>query len=126
VSTTHPLAQQDAIDVADLRGQTWITGSTAGEMGVWPGLDERPEIAHTARDWFAKLRLVAAGCGVTTVAASLAAVAPPGVRILTVRDSSEMRRIILARLPHTLTEPAARLADALRAAASQEAAAASS
>jgi hypothetical protein len=29
----------------------------------------------------------------------------------------EQRRIILARLPHPLTEPAARLADALRAAA---------
>jgi DNA-binding transcriptional LysR family regulator len=126
VSTTHPLAQQDAIDVADLRGQAWISGSAAGEMGVWPGLDERPEIAHTARDWLAKLRLVAAGCGVTTVAASLAAVAPPGVRVLTVRDSKEMRRIVLAWLPHTLTEPAARLADALRAAAGQEAAAASS
>lgn len=41
-------------------------------MGVWPGLDERPEIAHTARDWLAKLQLVAAGCGLTTVPAVLA------------------------------------------------------
>jgi hypothetical protein len=38
-------------------------------MRVWPGLDERSEIAHTTRDWLAKLRLVAAGCGVTTVPA---------------------------------------------------------
>jgi hypothetical protein len=40
------------------------------------------------------------------------------VRVLTVRGGSqEQQRIILARLPHLLTEPAARLAEALRAAA---------
>jgi len=66
VPATHPLARGDSIDVADLRGQRWIDGSSSGEdqlIGVWPGLDERPEIAHTARDWLAKLQLVAAGCG---------------------------------------------------------------
>ncbi|MEV4315900.1 LysR family transcriptional regulator [Actinocrispum sp. NPDC049592] len=121
VPSTHSLAQQDAVDVRDLRGQTWISGSAANEMGIWPGLDERPEIAHTARDWLAKLRLVAAGCGITTVSASFAAVAPTGVKVLSIRDSRETRRVVLARLPHQLTEPAARVADAL-----QDAAAASS
>ena len=83
-----------------------------------PGLDERPKITHTARDWMTKLHLVAAGCGVTTVPASFAAIAPPGVRVLAVHGGSqEQRRVILARLPHPLTEPGARLADALRAAA---------
>jgi hypothetical protein len=36
-----------------LDGQRWIASPSAGEdkmMGVWPGLDERPEIAHTTRD----------------------------------------------------------------------------
>ncbi|GAA1310215.1 LysR family transcriptional regulator [Pseudonocardia xinjiangensis] len=121
VPATHPLAAADSVDVADLRGQRWIaTPSTVeeGRLGVWPGLDERPEIAHTARDWLAKLHLVAAGCGLTTVPGSLAATVPPGVRVLTVRGGSqEQRRILLARLPRPLSEPAARLADALRAAA---------
>jgi DNA-binding transcriptional LysR family regulator len=70
VPATHPLARGDSVDVADLRGQRWIASPSSGEeklMGVWPGLDERPEIAHTARDWLAKLHLVAAGCGLTTV-----------------------------------------------------------
>ena len=50
--------------------------------------------------------------------ASFAAIVPPGVRVLAVRGGSrEQRRVILARLPYPLTEPAARLADALRAAA---------
>ncbi|MGC4983029.1 LysR family transcriptional regulator [Streptomyces sp. DT193] len=121
VLASHPLAAADSVDIADLRGQRWIAGSSVGDerlMGVWPGLDERPVIAHTARDWLAKLHLVAAGCGLTTVPASLAPAAPAGVRILSVRGGpEERRRLVLARLPHPLPEPAARLADALRAAA---------
>lgn len=118
---TDSLARGDWVDITDLRGQRWIAGPPTGEdktTGVWPGLDERPEIAHTTRDWLAKLHLVAAGCGLTTVPASLEAAAPPGVRILTVRGGpQEQRRIVLARLPHPLPEPAARLAAALRTAA---------
>ncbi|WP_328445682.1 LysR family transcriptional regulator [Streptomyces sp. NBC_00386] len=121
VPATHPLAAADSVDIAELRGQRWIAGSSVGDerlMGVWPGLDERPVITHTARDWLAKLHLVAAGCGLTTVPASLAPAAPAGVRILSVRGGpEERRRLVLARLPHPLPEPAARLADALRAAA---------
>jgi DNA-binding transcriptional LysR family regulator len=117
----HPLARGDFVDVADLRGQRWIAGSSSGEdrlMGVWPGLDERPEIAHTARDWLAKLHLVAAGCGLTTVPPALTRAAPPGVRILPVRGGpQEQRRLFLARLPHPPSEPVTRVAAALRAAA---------
>lgn len=119
VPATHPLARGEFIDVADLHGQRWIAGT--GEdlvMGVWPGLDERPEIAHTARDWLAKLNLVAAGCGVTTVPAALAGATPPGVRVLPVRGGPrEQRRMMLARLPGPPTEPALRLAATLRTAA---------
>ncbi|MEU6142793.1 LysR family transcriptional regulator [Streptomyces sp. NPDC047081] len=117
----HPLARGEFVDVADLRGQRWIAGSTSGEdrlMGVWPGLDERPEIAHTARDWLAKLHLVAAGLGLTTVPATLAPAAPAGVRILPVRGGpQEQRRLLLARMPQPPAEPVARVAAALRAAA---------
>src|SRR5262249_61607010 len=77
VPASHPLARAEFIDIADLRGQRWIAGPGDEQaMGVWPGLDERPEIAHTARDWLAKLHLVAAGCGITTAPATLAAAAP--------------------------------------------------
>ncbi|WP_157253784.1 LysR family transcriptional regulator [Nonomuraea typhae] len=122
VPATHPLARGDFVDVADLRGQRWIAGPSSGEdrlMGVWPGLDERPEIAHTARDWLAKLHLVAAGCGLTTVSPAMAAAAPPGVRVLPVRGGpQELRRLLLARLPGPPPgEAALRLAAALRAAA---------
>ncbi|HEY3683370.1 MAG TPA: LysR substrate-binding domain-containing protein [Streptosporangiaceae bacterium] len=121
VPAAHPLARGAYVDVADLHGQRWIASVGVGEerlMGVWPGLDERPEIAHTARDWLAKLHLVAAGCGLTTMPAALQGAVPPGVRVLPVRGGPrEQRRIQLARLPGRLPEPAARLAEALRTAA---------
>ncbi|MFF0187663.1 LysR family transcriptional regulator [Streptomyces sp. NPDC005244] len=121
VPATHPLARADSVDVADLRGRQWIAGTSSGEdrpLGVWPGLDERPEIVHTARDWLAKLHLVAVGFGLTTVPATLAPAAPPGVRVLPVRGGpQETRRLFLARLPQPPTDPVARVAAALRAAA---------
>jgi hypothetical protein len=121
VPATHPPARAEFVDVADLRGQRWIAGSSSGEdrlMGVWPGPDERPEIAHTARDWLAKLQLVAAGRGLTAVSASLAPAVPPGVRVLPVRGGpQEQRRLLLARLPGPPAEAVTRVASALRLAA---------
>ncbi|MFE0739357.1 LysR substrate-binding domain-containing protein, partial [Streptomyces sp. NPDC058855] len=107
------------VDVTDLRGQRWIAGSSSGEdrlMGVWPGLDDRPEIAFTARDWLAKLHLVAAGFGLTTLPASLVSAVPHGVRILPVRGGpQEQRRLLLARLPDPPTQAVTRVAAVLRA-----------
>ena len=119
VPADHPLARREYLDVVDLRGQRWIAGSGDEQaMGVWPGLGERPEIVHTARDWLAKLNLVACGCGITTIPDTLGAVAPAGIRMLDVRGGSrERRRILLAHLPRPLSEPAARVAAALRTAA---------
>jgi DNA-binding transcriptional LysR family regulator len=76
VPATHPLAAADVVDVGELRGQRWIASPSTDDqprLGVWPGLDERPEIAHSVRAWMAKLNLVAAGCGMTTLPCSLVA-----------------------------------------------------
>jgi DNA-binding transcriptional LysR family regulator len=116
VPAGHPLAAASSVSVDDLRGQRWIASPAAGEMGVWPGLDERPTIAHTARDWLAKLNLVAAGAGLTTVPTVLAAGVPAGVSVKPV--DGEPRRLVLARLPRPPTGPAAHVVNALRAAIS--------
>ncbi|MFI6156431.1 LysR family transcriptional regulator [Kitasatospora sp. NPDC051170] len=118
VPAGHPLARADFVDVADLRGQRWIAAPSVGEdrlMGVWPGLDERPEIVLSVRDWLAKLHLVAAGFGLTTVPALLAPAVPEGVRVLPVRGGpQEHRRLSVARLPHTGGAAVERVEEALR------------
>jgi DNA-binding transcriptional LysR family regulator len=116
---SDPLAHLDAVGLDDLRGRAWIAGPEgSGAMGVWPGLDERPRIAHTARDWLAKLALVAAGQGITTVPGSLVGSLPAGVVARPVRDGpAEDRRVVLARLPGTTTAAVAQVAEALREAA---------
>ena len=108
VPSTHPLAHKDFIDVADLRGWAWIAGPPG--VGVWPGLDERVTVAHVARDWLAKLQLVASGAGITTLPEPLATLVPHGVQVVRVR-SLERQRIVVAWL--NLSEPASVVLDAL-------------
>jgi DNA-binding transcriptional LysR family regulator len=122
VPAGHPFAGRDSVRVAELRGQRWIASRSSGEetrLGVWPGLDERPRIAHVARDWLSKLQLVAAGAGLTTIPALMAPALPPGVRLVAVADGPrELRRMVLARLPGRPAPALVQVQRALRAAAS--------
>ena len=104
-----------------LDGQVWVASrSDAGDtlLGVWPGLAERPDVRYVVRDWLAKLQIVAAGLAITTLAPITLDVLPGGVRAVAVRgEPQEIRRVVLARRPGPLDGPAARVADALIAAA---------
>jgi len=121
VPTSHPLARARAVEVEQLEGQVWVASrSDAGEslLGVWPGLAERADVRYVVRDWLAKLQIVAAGLAVTTLAPIARDTLPAGVRVIAVRgEPQELRRIVLARLPGPLEGSAARVADALIAAA---------
>ncbi|MDN3351990.1 LysR family transcriptional regulator [Actinomadura sp. DC4] len=123
VPAAHPLAAGDSVEVGDLEGQRWIAGRASGDetqLGVWPGLAGRHDVAHVSRDWLTKLRLVAAGCGLTTVSASVAEAVPAGVRVLAVRGGpEERRRTVVAHLPRRLPEAALRVVAALRTAAGE-------
>lgn len=123
---TGRFAGRATVTVDELVDAPWIASpSTAGEplLGVWPGLPGRPHIAHRARDWLAKLALVAAGCGVTTVPSGLFPVLPPEVITMRVvtgahdRAATELRRLSLIRPPAALTPAVAAVIDALRSAA---------
>jgi DNA-binding transcriptional LysR family regulator len=121
VAANHPLASLGAVEVQQLEGQTWVTSrSDSGDslLGVWPGLRERPDIRYVARDWLAKLHIVAAGLAITTVAPVMLDVLPVGVKPLAVRgEPQEIRRLVLARKPGPVDGAAARVIDALRIAA---------
>jgi DNA-binding transcriptional LysR family regulator len=121
VSTRHPFANARAVEVKQLTGQVWVASrSGPGDtlLGVWPGLAERPDIRYVVRDWLAKLQIVAAGLAITTLAPVTLDVLPNGVKAVAVRgEPQETRRIVLVRRPGPLDGPAARVADALIAAA---------
>jgi DNA-binding transcriptional LysR family regulator len=121
VPANHPLARAQAVEVSELEGQVWVASrSDAGDtlLGVWPGLAERPDVRYVVRDWLAKLRIVAAGLAITTIAPIMLDALPEGIRIVAVRgEPQEMRRVVLARRPGPLDGPTARVVDALIAAA---------
>jgi DNA-binding transcriptional LysR family regulator len=123
----HPLPPEGAgtdgvVAFEELAARRWIASpASAGEplLGVWPGLAGRATVAHTTRDWLTKLRLVAAGCGLTTIPASLFSVVPEGVRVLAVRGGpQETRRVVVARMPGRRTAAHRAVQEALREAAS--------
>jgi DNA-binding transcriptional LysR family regulator len=121
VAANHPLARARSVEVEELEGQVWVASrSEAGDtlLGVWPGLAERPDVRYVVRDWLAKLRIVAAGLAVTTIAPIMRDALPEGVKLVAVRgEPQEMRRVVLARRPGPLDAPTARVIDALLAAA---------
>jgi DNA-binding transcriptional LysR family regulator len=117
VPADHPLASAGAVEAWQLEGQVWVASrSDSGEslLGVWPGLAERPDVRYVVRDWLAKLRIVAAGLAITTLAPVALDALPEGVAVVAVRgEPQETRRIVLARRPGPLDGPTARVVDAL-------------
>jgi len=121
VPASHLFAGARAVEVGQLEGQIWVASrSDSGDtlLGVWPGLAERPDVRYVVRDWLAKLEIVAAGLAITTLTPIIVAALPESVRVVAVRgEPQEMRRIVLARRPGPLDGSAARVAEALIAAA---------
>jgi DNA-binding transcriptional LysR family regulator len=121
VGANHPLARARSVEVEQLAGQVWVASrSDAGDtlLGVWPGLAERPDVRYVVRDWLAKLRIVAAGLAITTIAPVMLDVLPEGIEVLQVRgEPQETRRVVVARRPGPLDGPTGRVLDALLGAA---------
>ncbi|MEU6405995.1 LysR family transcriptional regulator [Streptomyces sp. NPDC046985] len=118
VPAGSPFAERGSVSAEEIAREPWIASpGTADEplLGVWPGLPGRPTVRHTARDWLAKLHLVAAGAGVTTATPALLPAVPPGVRLVPVEGvAEEVRRVSLVRMPGPVGAPTKALARALR------------
>lgn len=108
VGERHPFAARRAVEVGELVGQIWVAGRAEagdGQLGVWPGLAERPDVRYVVRDWHTKLQVVAAGLAITTIAPVMLGALPPGIRAVAVRgEPRETRRMVLARLPGPLSD----------------------
>jgi DNA-binding transcriptional LysR family regulator len=103
----HPLAGRTAVTPDELRSQRWVAGSSNPEsslLGAWIGSPWTPEIAFVARDWNAKLGLVAAGHGVTVVPGLAATVLPPTLTVIRIDDPAAVRKTAIAVNADTSSE----------------------
>jgi hypothetical protein len=120
VSAGHPFASAQAVEVEELKGQVWVASrSEPGEslLGVWPGLAERPDVRYVVRDWLAKLQIVAVGLPSRRSLRLRLMCCPRVSRLSPCVVPQETRRVVVARRPGPLDGPAARVANALIAAA---------
>lgn len=94
VAATHRLAGRGRVGTDDLRDEPWVVGrpTVDGEpvFGAWPSL-KTPKIAFAARDWPARLGLVAAGLGIALMPGLAAASVPAGVVVIDINDPKHDR-----------------------------------
>jgi DNA-binding transcriptional LysR family regulator len=98
----HPFAGRASVTPDMLRDQRWIAGSTdpgSTLLGAWSAARWRPHIAYVARDWVAKLGLVAAGLGVTVVPGLAVPALPRGVRAARIDHPAAVRATAVAQRP---------------------------
>jgi DNA-binding transcriptional LysR family regulator len=80
VSSEHPFADRSWVNVAELRKEVWIVGEAdlgGPQFGIWPTLEGELIVAHSLRDWTARLGLVAAGLGVAVSPSVFVPALPP-------------------------------------------------
>jgi len=123
VPRRHRLAGTASVEPADLAGERWIAGSSDPStplLGAWVTPGGTPEIAYVARDWTAKLGLVAAGRGITVVPGMLVSALPATIDVVRIDHPAAIRTTWLVLRPDH--EAAAHFAEALRDAAAMVAA----
>ena len=98
VSTGHRFAGRAQVSVTELADEEWVVGKGLRgdpQFGAWPTL-LTPKVAHAARDWPARLGLVAAGLGITTPPEIAAVALPVDVVPVRVSDPAWLGRAAVA------------------------------
>ncbi|MFC9993621.1 LysR family transcriptional regulator [Nocardia sp. NPDC127526] len=99
IPAAHRLAGRTTVSATALRDEKWIVGSDESRtalLGAWTGATRHPHIAHIARDWIAKLGLVAAGLGITVVPGLAVPALPATIFIARIDDPAAVRPTVLA------------------------------
>jgi DNA-binding transcriptional LysR family regulator len=98
VGRDHPLAARRSVDLDALRGEDWIAASSKANdtfLGAWEWAEWQPRVAFIAKEWTAKLGLVAAGLGVTLVPGLATSAVRPDVSLLRIRAGRPSERAVL-------------------------------
>jgi len=123
VGRDHPLAGRRTVDLDALEAERWIAASPRASdtfLGAWEWADWQPDVAFVAREWTAKLGLVAAGLGVTLVPGLAAGAIRSDVALLRIRSERPAQRSVLIATPAGGEQPqAGELGELLHAVAAE-------
>jgi DNA-binding transcriptional LysR family regulator len=123
VSRDHPLAGRTRVPADSLRDERWIAASTQSRstlLGAWTGSAWQPDIAYVARDWTAKLGLVASGLGITVVPGLAVPTLPPTLAVVRIDHPAATRRTAMVAQTDAPPDPHRHaLGEALRDAAAE-------
>jgi DNA-binding transcriptional LysR family regulator len=101
VGGDHPLARRRTVNLDDLASERWIAGSAKADdsmLGAWQWAEWQPKVELIAKEWTAKLGLVAAGLGVTLVPGLAADGVRSDVALIRIRsERPASRAVFLAR-----------------------------
>jgi DNA-binding transcriptional LysR family regulator len=99
VARDHRLASRVSVSADELRDERWVAGAREPRsvlLGAWTGSRWEPDIAYVARDWTAKLGLVAAGLGVTVVPGLALASLPSTIAVVRIEHRAARRATVAA------------------------------
>jgi DNA-binding transcriptional LysR family regulator len=120
VGRDHRLAGSASVPADELRDEPWVAGSAEARsplLGAWTASRWEPRIAYVARDWNAKLGLVAAGLAATIVPGLALPALPDAVAVVRIDHPQAHRTTALATRADQAGD--ARLAEALHDAAAE-------
>lgn len=94
----HPLAGREAVDLREMNGETWLTGSGGGPcqaiaLHACRAAGFQPEVSFESDDDAILLGLIASGVGVSLMPRLCTLSPPPGVAIRPLSDPVPPRRI---------------------------------
>jgi DNA-binding transcriptional LysR family regulator len=95
----HRLAGRGRVPPAELRDERWVAGSADPRstlLGAWADAAWEPDVPLVARDWMAKIGLVAAGLGVTVVPSIVVPALPPPVAVVGIDHPRAFRPVAVA------------------------------
>jgi DNA-binding transcriptional LysR family regulator len=122
VGRDHPLARRRTVNLDDLSSERWIAGSPRADdsmLGAWQWAEWQPKVELIAKEWTAKLGLVAAGLGVTLVPGLAADSVRPDVALVRIRSERPASRAVFVARKASDEAPHARaFADLLHEVAS--------
>ncbi len=98
VSRRHPLARRRSVDLDQLAMESWVAANPKADdtlLGAWQWAEWRPRVEFVAREWTAKLGLVAANLGVTLVPGLAADAVRPDVTLVRIRSERPASRAVL-------------------------------